>query len=99
MSAGRPMPARTISEAKVWRLCRARHSRHYAEFRTMPSKSALTPINQAVDHFEPGIVLTGSVPQNQSCWRNGRCSSNPLKVKPDGTGEAKIEASGPPAHV
>jgi site-specific recombinase XerD len=73
--------------------------RHYAEFRTMPSKSALTPINQAVDHFEPGIVLTGSVPQNQSCWRNGRCSSNPLKVKPDGTGEAKIEASGPPAHV
>ncbi len=27
MSAGRLTPARTISEAKVWRLCRMRHRR------------------------------------------------------------------------
>jgi integrase/recombinase XerD len=89
----------TLKTAGIERTSGNRHIRlhelrHYAEFRTMPSKPALTPINQAVDHFEHGIVLTGSVPQNQSCWRNGRCSSNPLKVRPDGTGEAKTEASG-----
>src|SRR5882724_11496303 len=27
----------------VWRLCRARHNRHYAECRTMPSRATFTP--------------------------------------------------------
>ena len=59
----------------------------------MPSRSAVIPINQAVDHGELGIVLAGSVPQNQSGSRNGRCSSNPLRMRLDATRRAKIQAS------
>jgi hypothetical protein len=29
------------SEEYVWRLCRMRHSRHYAEFRNMPNDRAM----------------------------------------------------------
>jgi len=31
------LPQESILTAHEWRLCRARHNRHYAEFRIMPS--------------------------------------------------------------
>src|ERR1035438_4311725 len=39
ISAGRLPPALTMSKATVWRLCRMRHSRHYAASWTMPRGS------------------------------------------------------------
>src|ERR1700746_2819535 len=39
MRAGSPIPQLSSSVAQVWRLCRMRHSRHYAASRTMPRGS------------------------------------------------------------
>ena len=40
-ATARARSSKVISVSKVCLLCRSRHSRHYAEFRTMPSKSRL----------------------------------------------------------
>ena len=53
MRAGRLIPPRIMSEAKVWRLRRSRRSRHYAELRIMPSKATI-----AAEIAQPGVVYS-----------------------------------------
>ena len=48
MSAGKLTPARIMSEANVWRLCRMRHRRHYAASRTMPRVGTGAPIHRCL---------------------------------------------------
>ena len=52
ISAGKLTPARTISLAYVWRLCRMRHRRHYAASRTMPRVDVRTPIHGYLNRGE-----------------------------------------------
>ncbi|HEV3197107.1 MAG TPA: tyrosine-type recombinase/integrase [Bryobacteraceae bacterium] len=47
------MPARTISEANVWRLCRARHSRHSLATQMLQHGASLPEIGDVLRHRRP----------------------------------------------
>ena len=50
-------PSSSKCVANEWRLCRARHKRHYAESRTMPSQWFKHAINQPFFFSKLGIIF------------------------------------------